>query len=478
MKELNKLLVVGAGGVGCEIIKSLGFTGKKYTIFVVDFDTISLSNLSRQFFYKDDDIGKEKASVLAEVASRMFKNLTITPLCINVFDPQFSLDFVSQFDFVFCGVDNVLARTHVNKLCVYTRTKLIDCASSGRFAQSTVILPFETACYNCSPAVDPVGPKVTCTIRSTPENIEHCGAWAFYLFKDVFGESKVENVYEVENNDKFSVFNQIFVDRIKDLQAMDNLWKSRPKPSTCDLVVQASLEPLKRLAEIWTDEESVAVFLGVLDHLSPTQDFDKDNDYHMAFVTASCNLQARCFHIDKRVSMFDCKGLVSVVEPALATTNSIIGGISVSQFENIMAGKDTYNIWLSRNKLLGPKLTKTNFEKQTTGCPVCNSSPIYNVYFSYEKNITDFTSFINVKECVISHNHTIIYDSDDGGDKIIKELKLPESCVLLVSDYNAEEFVVVLRNSVEEKFELMYKPKKAQIKGESSSSSTDIEIIS
>lgn len=181
-----KVLVVGAGGLGCEILKNLALTGFK-NIHVVDMDTIDVSNLNRQFLFRPDDVGKPKAEVAASFIMRRLGDptLKIVPYFGKIQDK--TTEYYKQFNIVICGLDSVMARRWMNATLVSIAQlgqviPLVDGGTEGFRGQSRVILPGFTSCYECT--LDMVPQKVTypvCTIANTPRVPEHCIEWASVL---------------------------------------------------------------------------------------------------------------------------------------------------------------------------------------------------------------------------------------------------------------------------------------------------------
>lgn len=182
------ILVVGAGGLGCEILKNLALTGFK-KIHVIDMDTIDVSNLNRQFLFRAKDVGRYKSEVAAEfVRARIGDpDLSIEAHTCKIQDKP--IEFYKQFGVVICGLDNIEARRWINALLVglvddqlNNLIPLVDGGTEGFRGQARVIMPRLSSCFECS--LDMISPKETypvCTIANTPRLPEHCIEWASQL---------------------------------------------------------------------------------------------------------------------------------------------------------------------------------------------------------------------------------------------------------------------------------------------------------
>lgn len=326
----SRVLVVGAGGIGCELLKNLvcaGF-GSGYTqanlgagdnqddeslvttllsrapgIVLVDLDTIDLSNLNRQFLFRKQHIKKPKAIVAKETASQFNPTVNIDARHGDIFDSEFNVDFFQEFDIVFNALDNLKARQHVNRMCMAANVPLIESGTTGFNGQVQAIQKGITECYDCNPK--PVQKSFPiCTIRSTPSQPIHCIVWAkSYLFPELFGTSESESDVAVTDTDDAeevvklreeaqalkkirslmgtrefaqAVFDKVFNEDIERLRSMSEMWQSRNPPESLkfetlkaetDLVKQGQALSSQD-QRVWSVEENLAVFCYSLDTLS------------------------------------------------------------------------------------------------------------------------------------------------------------------------------------------------------------------
>jgi len=154
-----RLLVVGAGGIGCELLKTLVLSGFK-DINVADMDTIETSNLNRQFLFRKKHVGSAKCEVAAE-AVRQFCP-TDPPVIkshrVNVIE-SFNPDFVSGFDLVMNGLDNLKARMHMNRLCLAAGKPLIESGTAGFKGQTSVHIKDEVPSNRQTVTTPPTPPQ-------------------------------------------------------------------------------------------------------------------------------------------------------------------------------------------------------------------------------------------------------------------------------------------------------------------------------
>jgi ubiquitin-like 1-activating enzyme E1 B len=186
-----KVLVVGAGGVGCELVKNLACAGFA-CVTLIDLDTVDVSNLNRQFLFRRKHVGASKADVAAAAVEAMVPGVKVKGIVGNVKDPRFNVSYFKEFSIVCNALDNLEARRHVNRMCLAAEVILVESGSTGYNGQVTVIGKGKE-CYDCNPK-PAAKTYAVCTIRSTPDTPVHCVVWAKHLWDLVFGADDKSNV--------------------------------------------------------------------------------------------------------------------------------------------------------------------------------------------------------------------------------------------------------------------------------------------
>ncbi|XP_068838031.1 ubiquitin-like modifier-activating enzyme 7 isoform X4 [Capricornis sumatraensis] len=190
-------LLVGAGAVGCELLKGFALmglgAGGSGGVTVADMDHVELSNLSRQFLFRSQDIHRQKAEVAAEATRRLNADLQVTPLNLQL-DPTtehiFGDDFFSGVDGVAAAVDTFEARDYVAARCTHFLKPLLEAGTTGTRGSAGVFIPHVTENYKApSDAASEDAPDPVCTVRYIPATTEHTVQWAKGEFDDLFCES-------------------------------------------------------------------------------------------------------------------------------------------------------------------------------------------------------------------------------------------------------------------------------------------------
>ena len=134
-----KVLVIGAGGLGCPALQYLTAAGVG-TIGIVDDDEVSLSNLHRQILYSVNDIGSSKAEKAAEVLRKLNPEIQIIAWSERL-STQNALSMLEEFDIIIDGTDNFSTRYMINDACVLLGKPLIYGAISQYEGQVAIFNP-------------------------------------------------------------------------------------------------------------------------------------------------------------------------------------------------------------------------------------------------------------------------------------------------------------------------------------------------
>jgi ubiquitin-activating enzyme E1 len=194
----SKLFLVGAGALGCEFLKNLALMGvacgPKGSLTVTDDDVIEKSNLSRQFLFRDWNIGQAKSTVASSAAIAInpsFRAVAlqnrVSPNTENVFDDT----FWDGLDLVVNALDNVNARLYIDSRCVYFQKPLLESGTLGTKCNTQVVIPNLTENYGAS-RDPPERQAPMCTVHSFPHNIDHCLTWARSEFEGLLEKTPAE----------------------------------------------------------------------------------------------------------------------------------------------------------------------------------------------------------------------------------------------------------------------------------------------
>jgi molybdopterin/thiamine biosynthesis adenylyltransferase len=141
------VVVVGAGGLGSPAATYLAAAGVGRLV-LVDFDTVSLTNLNRQFLHGDADIGTPKVASAARRLRALNRDVEVVPVDARVTEENVAA-IVEGADAVVDALDSFTPRMVLNEAVVKGGIPLMHGAISGFYGQATTVLPGTSACLRC-----------------------------------------------------------------------------------------------------------------------------------------------------------------------------------------------------------------------------------------------------------------------------------------------------------------------------------------
>jgi len=197
-QKLQKLkyFMVGCGALGCEFMKNFALNGvccgEGGMLTVTDADRIEMSNLTRQFLFREHNVGHPKSVAASKMAKVMNPGMNVKALEMFVgpkTEDSFDDDFWIGQDGICNALDNMEARFYVDDQCVKYEKSLLESGTMGPAGNVDPVIPFKTVTYRDGGQADEGGGIPMCTLRNFPHLPDHCIEWARDQFELLFVKS-------------------------------------------------------------------------------------------------------------------------------------------------------------------------------------------------------------------------------------------------------------------------------------------------
>eukprot|EP00656_Telonema_subtile_P027962 TRINITY_DN3018_c0_g1_i2.p1 TRINITY_DN3018_c0_g1~~TRINITY_DN3018_c0_g1_i2.p1 ORF type:complete len:1067 (-),score=139.23 TRINITY_DN3018_c0_g1_i2:1111-4311(-) len=325
-----RVFMVGAGAIGCELLKNLAMLGVATSadgmVTLTDPDTIEASNLNRQFLFKLPNIGQLKSEVAAHAATVMNPEFQTTVYADKVCpdtESKYNDDFIGNCDIVLNALDNVKARTYIDSRAVANHCPLIDSGTTGAKGHVQVVVPMFTESYG-SMQDPPDDSFPECTIHSFPSEIAHTIQWARQMFLSQYCEGPTAIAKLFDGDFVSNVKADQSSGQLQLLKQIAELWARRPTNfDDCIRLGRVAYEKsfvhmiLQLLVDKPTDlmvGEPPTPFWTLPRRLPSALPFDPSDMDCLRFVQACAHLNAKMFGLS-----VECVDLAHIAKVAMDT---------------------------------------------------------------------------------------------------------------------------------------------------------------
>lgn len=367
-----KYFVVGAGAIGCELLKNFAMIGvgaENGCITVTDMDLIEKSNLNRQFLFRPSDVQRSKSSTAARVIKGMNPDMKVIAhenrVCPET-EKIYNDDFFQVLDGVANALDNVDARIYMDRRCVYYRKPLLESGTLGTKGNTQVVVPFLTESYSSSQ--DPPEKSIPiCTLKNFPNAIEHTLQWARDNFEGLFRQA-AENAAQYISDPQF-VERTLKLPGVQPLEVLESvktaLVDERPK-SFADCVAWARCH----WQEQYSNQIRQLLFNFPPDQITSSGQpfwsgpkrcpepllFDASDPLHLDYIVAAANLKAKVYGIPTCRDREEIGRIVSSVQVPEFTPKS---GVKIAETDSqVQVSNGSGNIDHERLSQLQQELPK------------------------------------------------------------------------------------------------------------------------
>ncbi|VDK18279.1 unnamed protein product [Anisakis simplex] len=331
----QKYFIVGAGAIGCELLKNLAMMGVgcdaagEGKVKITDMDQIEISNLNRQFLFRRNDVGCKKSEVAARAVMAFNPNLNIEALSERVgadTEGIFTDDFFADLHGVLNALDNLDARRYMDRRCIYYRLPLLESGTMGTKGNIQVIYPHLTESYGSS--ADPPEKDIPiCTLKNFPNEIQHTIQWARELFEGLFSNP-------AERVNQFLSDERAFLERVEQMSAHQRIQVlDQVKRALID-DKPADAEDCVKWARLLFQENYHNAIAQLLHTFPPDQmtsqgvkfwsgskrcphvlDFDINKEEHFNFVYAASILRAEQYNLEPILDQKRIMKVLSTIKP-------------------------------------------------------------------------------------------------------------------------------------------------------------------
>lgn len=144
----STVAVVGCGGLGGPVLTYLALAGVG-TLRMIDSDTVSLTNLNRQFFYTESDLGRDKSGRTAEFLQKRNSGIRLEPVCQKLTEENAEA-LTADADVIVDCVDRIDVRRQVGRAAGRQGIPLVEGGIHGFYGFVLPVLPGKSACLECA----------------------------------------------------------------------------------------------------------------------------------------------------------------------------------------------------------------------------------------------------------------------------------------------------------------------------------------